>query len=161
MLILEREDIMRRRIETYDYGWVGDQPTFYLNTSSVNGLWVQYNDESLSFDIKLDKETLTYIISHSMRLVYPWCSTTGRLECGKYKTYKGESKQSRENAIKKLILDWFVGMYGSDNLLKKHFGESYEFIKEDYDKKFEGLWGEYFDLTQKAIKKFEEDYCLI
>jgi len=151
---------MRREVDNFDYGWMNDQSTFYLNVFFVNGMWIKVNNDYLCFNIELDKETLTYIIKHSIKLSYPWCGTSTRLECGKYKTYKDESKKSREIAVKKLILDWFVGMYGSDDLLKRHFGDDYILIKDKLDTEYTQVWGEYFKITQDAMRKFAEDFCL-
>jgi hypothetical protein len=152
---------MRREISNFEYGWMNNQPTFGLNSTYINGMWIKVNDDYLYFDIELDKENLTYIINHSIALKYVYGNTTGRIECGRYKTYKGESKQKRENEVTALILNWFVGMYGNDNLMKKHYGEEYASVKNKYDEEYTNIWAKEYTVVENAMKRFAKEFCLV
>jgi hypothetical protein len=151
---------MRRKIDKFEFGWMNGKSTFEFNPNYINGSYIKYNNDYIYFDIKFDKNNMKYIIRHSMKFEYPWCSMNDCLVCGEYKTKKGERKLKREESVKKIILDWFIGMYGSEQLLEEYFDKDYGFIKIKYDNIYQEYWNKNYTATQNAMKNFKENFCI-
>lgn len=155
---------MIRDIDNFEFGWMNNTSNLRLNAEWIPGAYIKTQDDKdnfLSFDIEFNRESMRYTITHSIKLVYPWCSIHHRVDCGDYTTFKGERIKNREENIKSLIIDFFVGFYGSDKLLKKHFGTKYLSIKENYNKLYVECWNEKYKVTQNAVRQFAKDFCLV
>lgn len=158
------DDIIRK-INDYEFGWMNGDSCLRLNASWIPGAYVKYEnkygDDYLCFDIDFNKEDMVYDIKHSLYLQYPWCGYHARVECGSYKTSKAERVINREKAIEKIVVDWFVGMYGSESLLKSYYRENYLDFKEEYDRIYSKEYNKNLDTVKHAVRQFAEDFCLV
>jgi len=157
-----KEDIMvaRKSIDgEFKFGWYNGKSNLSIN-QKPNGAFVKVNDEYLSFDIDLDKENMIYRITHFMYFKFPCGGVYANIDVGTYDTFTGEKIKCREYGINRVIEDWFVAMYCTDEYAKNYLGENYECLNEKCIKDYKERYAESNRITTQTAENFRKQFCL-